>query len=97
MSHIDVLILMGSDSDALDEGVFDPVEDALVVLRLVGDARCGVELLVQRLLLLSQDAWDDDIEIDATQKMNIINPAGIRKPRQGRKSIARGVSPWNAE
>src|SRR5260221_6040019 len=54
---------MGSDSDGLDEGVFDPVEDALLVLRLLGDPRCRVELLVQRPLLLGRGARNDDVEV----------------------------------
>src|SRR5256714_8928940 len=50
-------------SDDLDEGVFDPVEDATVVLRLVGDARRGVQLLVERLLVLRERARDHDVEV----------------------------------
>src|SRR5256885_10485473 len=48
----------------LDEGVFDPVEHAAVVLGLLGSARCGVQLLVERLLVLRQRAGDHDVEIN---------------------------------
>src|SRR5256885_2402229 len=47
-----------------DEGVFDPVEYAAVVLGLLRDAGCGMQLLVDRLLILRQGARDHDVEVD---------------------------------
>src|SRR5438105_10884764 len=47
----------------LDEGVFDPVEDPAVVIRLLRDAGCGMELLVEDLLLFGQRPRDEDVEI----------------------------------
>jgi len=53
---------MGSVSD-LDEGVFDPVEHAAIVVGLLGRARGRVELLIEHLLILGERARDHDVEV----------------------------------
>src|SRR5437762_4663526 len=54
----------GGRGDELDEGVFDPVEDPAVVLRLLRDAGRGMQLLVEDLLLLGQCPRDEDVQVD---------------------------------